>query len=174
MQEQTGSIKGNNNVQVVGGDHITTQKVIKKTEVIYDPNLYITDAQASEIQTRILKIAEELKGKYENPHAFAYSSFRKKFKITKYSLLPKEKFEEAIKWLDKQIAMNRPKLRKTDNDQYRKDTYRSLNARAKQLGIDIHEFANQELELKNPITSLKELSDTRLNKLYKKLFSIRR
>lgn len=174
MQEQTGSIKGNNNVQVVGGDYITTQKVVKKTEVIYDPDLYITDAQASEIQIKIRKIGESLSNTTKESFRASYAAFYKRFKITSYKLLPKEDFEEAIKWLDKQIAMNRPKLRKTDNDQYRKDTYRSLNARAKQLGIDIHEFANRELELKNPITSLKELSDTRLNKLYKKLFSIRR
>ncbi len=173
MKKQISTINGNNNVQVIGGNYIVTEKVIEKTEVKHDAELHISDAQAYEIQSRVKKIAESLSGSSQNSYAASYVAFNKKFKLTSYKLLPKDKFNEAIKWLDKQIAINRPKLQKVDKEQYRKDMYRSLNARANQLKIDIHKFANTELNLKKPISSLKELSDTRLRKLYEKLFSIR-
>ena len=169
-------IIGNNNIQV-GGDYVSTNKLIKKTEVIHNPEEHITDAQAKEIRDKVYKIAESRLG--ENrfktpPYGLIYSSLYNQFKITSYKLLPKTKYEEAIKWLDKQIAIYRPKLKRVDNEQYRKDMYKAINARANQLGINIHEFAVEALALKKSITSLKELSDTRLKKLYSKLFSKRK
>ena len=86
-------------------------------------------------------------------------------------LLPKDKFDDAIKWLDKQIAIFRPGLKKSDNEQWRKDMYKSIFAKARQFNIDIYEFATEVLELKKPIDSLKELNDTKLQKLYDKIFS---
>ena len=173
MKKQTGSIKGNNNIQVIGGDYITTQQVIRKTEVVHDADLHISVAQAFEIQSRIKKIAESLLNSSENPHRATYAAFNKKFKITSYKLLPKEKFDEAIKWLNKQIAIHRPKLKNVDEDEWRKDMYKAIHARARQLKLDVHVFATDALELKKPILSLKELSDRRLKTLYSKLFAIR-
>lgn len=164
------NIEGNNNLQVAG-DFIKTEKVVRKTEVIHDKNEHITDAQAKEIKDRIQKIAESRskESKYSFPQA--YKALYDKFHITSYKLLPNSKYETAIKWLDKQIAIFRPKLKKVDNDQFRKDMYKSIHAKARQLGLDIHDFAFTALDLKNPITSLTELSDTRLQKLYTKLFT---
>ncbi|MDR3287180.1 MAG: hypothetical protein LBT27_07040 [Prevotellaceae bacterium] len=172
MKKINQEIVGSNNIQVAG-NYITTNKVIKKTEVVHDVDIYITDAQAKEIRDRVHKIAESRsnESKYSYPQAF--KALYDRYKITKYTLLPKEKYNDAIKWLDKQIAIYRPKLKKVDNEQYRKDMYKSLNARAHQLDINIYDFANEKLKIKNPIKSLKELSDTRLKKLYEKLFSIK-
>lgn len=168
------NINGDNNIQVAG-DFIKTDKVIKKTHVIYDPREHISDSQAKEIRDRVQKIAEERVGekRYSSPpYGVVYAALYNRYKITKYTLLPKDKYEDAIKWLDKQIAIYRPLLKKTNNEQYRKDMYTSIYSRTKQLNIpNIHEYATIVLELKKPISSLKELSDTRLKKLYDKLYS---
>lgn len=166
-------INGNNNIQVAG-DYIKTEKIVRTTQVVHNPDEHITDAQAKEVRDKIMKLAEEMSGdkKYSpSPYKAAYKALYNKYKITKYTLLPKDKYEDAMKWLDKQIAIYRPKLKNVDREQYRKDMYKSIHARANQLHIDIHEFAETALELKKPISSLKELSDTRLKKLYSKLFS---
>ena len=171
LKEQ--QIIGDNNIQV-GGDYITTNKITKKTEVLYDEDVHITDAQAKDIKDRVFKIAESRLGenKFNNPpYGFVYNGLYKRFKITSYKLLPKEKYNDAIKWLDKQIAIYRPKLKNVDAEQYRNDMYKSIHARARQLGINIYDFASSAFELKKPITSLKELSDMRLKRLYTKLFS---
>ncbi|EOA54211.1 hypothetical protein HMPREF1214_04175 [Bacteroides sp. HPS0048] len=166
-------INGNNNIQVAG-DYIKTEKVVKTTQVIHNPDEHITDAQAKEIRDKVKKVAEEMAGerKYSSsPYGAVYTALYNRYKITKYTLLPKDKYEDAIKWLDKQIAIYRPKLKNVDPEQYRKDMYKSIHARANQLHINIHEYAANVLELKKPISSLKELSDTRLKKVYTKLFS---
>lgn len=169
-------IKGNNNTQVAG-DLIKTEKVIKKTEVVYNSDLHITDAQALEIKDKVTKIAQsragETKFKNKPPFGLVYGEFYKRFKITSYKLLQIEHFDDACKWLDKQIAINRKSLKNVDEEQFRKDLYKSINARANQKGINIYDFAETALSLKKPIISLKELSNTRLQKLYTKLYSLK-
>jgi len=176
MKEVRQKISGNNNIQV-GGDFIKTEKLVKTTQVIHNPDEHITDAQAKEISDKVKKLAEGMlgdsKGK-QQPYGKAYTSLYNRFNITSYKLLPKNKFEDAIKWLEKQIAIYRPKLKNVDAEQWRKDMYKSIHARSNQLSINIHDFAMTTLELKKPIASLKELSDTRLKKLYEKLFSKRK
>ena len=56
-----------------------------------------------------------------------------------------------------------------------KETNQS-NTRARQLGMDRDKmlmFAQDKLELKEPLESIKDLSSTRLEKLYKFIFAIR-
>lgn len=169
MKKVEQKIVGNNNVQV-SGDYITTQKVTRKVEVHHDPSLHITDEQAHHIQELVLDLAKD------NPklsYQAAYRLLYKKYSITSYKLLQKHNYEEATKWLHKQIAIYRPALRKTNNEKYRNDMYKAIHARSHQLNIDIHEYATTVLETKIPVKSLKDLSDTRLKKLYTKLFSIR-
>jgi hypothetical protein len=165
-------IVGNNNIRVYG-NYINTDRISQNTKVMHDPDKHITNAQAKEIRDRVQKIAESRsrESKYSFPRA--YIALHNRYNITSYELLSKDQYEDAIKWLDKQIAIYRPKLKKVDNEQYRKDMYKSIHARANQLNVNIHEFASSALELKNPISSLTELSDTRLKKLYRKLYSIK-
>ncbi len=173
MKKINQKIVGNGNIQI-SGDFIKTEKIIKKTEVIYDSEYYISDSQAKEIRDRIQKIALEMSGDKKikvSPYQAAYKSLYNKFNITKYSLLPKVLYEDAIKWLDKQIAINRPKMKNVDSDQFRKDYYKSIHTKARQDNIKIHDFAFEYLNLKHPIESLTELSDADLIKLYNRLFN---
>ena len=182
MKENKQEIKGSNNIQIGinHGDIIHTERVIRKTEVVHDSSLYISDAQAKEIRDRVKKLAEEMSGdkKYaSSPYAKAYNLLYNRYKITKYTLLPKELYEDAIKWLDKQIAIYRPKLKNVDNEQYRKDMYKSIHSKATELQLshdELYLFINDLLQPRNLISSITELSNTRLKKVYDKLFTMRR
>lgn len=176
MKDVKQEIIGSNNVLQVAGDYITTQKHVNTINVIHDPNVHITDSQAKEIKDRVQKIAQSRLGESrfaKPPYGLTYKSFTDKFSITSYKLLPKDQYEDAIKWLDKQIAIYRPKLKNVDKEQYLKDMYKAIHAKARQLGVDVYDFAYDALELKKPIASLKELSDARIKKLYSKLFNKR-
>lgn len=174
-------------VQQIGQNHgsiINTEKIVQKTEVAYNPELYITDSEALQIKNKVDEIIEinEKAGKFtdskskSNFYASTWQSLKKKFGVTKYTLLPKEKFNDCMTWLQSQIAYKHtPKLRRTDKEQWRNSRYKSIYARAKELNIskeELLEFAFEKLELKSKIESLKDLNDTNLNKLYRKLFSL--
>ena len=102
-----------------------------------------------------------------------YGKLYKKFGITKYSLLPKDKFEEAMTWLQKEIAASRKVLKESDPEEWRKAHYRAINARGRQMGMDKEAlliYASQILSLSNPLFSLKYLNDDLLKKLYNYMF----
>ncbi|MDO4224761.1 MAG: ORF6C domain-containing protein [Bergeyella zoohelcum] len=173
--------KGNNNVLVAvnNGEIIKTEKIIKKVEVIYNEESYITPAQALEIKNKVTEIgsALALKDKTTNRKAYGsvYRALYNKFQIPRYDLLPKDKFNEALEWLRKEYAIKAmPVLRKEDEETWRKEKYKAINTRYSQLGMTKEEFyifANEVLGLKKHFSSMKELSKTSLEKLYKKTFS---
>ncbi len=175
------TVEGNKNIQIGinNGDIITTQRIIKKTEVIHDKGLHISDSQAKQIKDKVTELAEITSVKKEDKRKFfasEYGALYNRFNITSYKLLPIDKFEEAMMFLQKRIAQNRPKLRTANNTKYRNDLYKSIYTRSRQIGMeksDLLVFAEHVLELKKPITSLKELSDTRLKRLYQKVFNKR-
>jgi len=177
--------KGNHNLQVGvnQGTIIKTDKVVRKNEVITNPDIHISQEQAKEIKDTVNSIVEiyEQAGKFKSNNekgkcfAQTWTSFNNRFSLTTYHLLPKDKFEEALSWLQKQIAFDhRPILRKANNSQWKKDIYGAIYAKAQnELRLDkqgLYQFAFDKLKLKDPITSLKDLSDTRLQKLYKIVF----
>ncbi len=178
--------KGNNNLQIGinQGTVIKTEKVTKKNEVVINPEVHISQEQAKQILDTVNEIVEinEKAGKFKTPadkgkfFAQTWTSFKNRFNVTSYHLLPKEKFDEALSWLKKEIAYkHRPKLRKADNPEWKNKIYGAIYAKAQnELGMDksaLYCYAFNKLGLKSPISSLKELSDVRLNKLYKLVFS---
>jgi hypothetical protein len=178
--------KGNNNLQIAvnQGTVIKTDKIIKKNEVVTNPDIHISQENAKQILDTVGEIVEinEKAGKFKTPSdkgkffAQTWTSFKNRFNVTSYHLLPKENFDEALSWLKKQIAYeHRPKLRQNNNQQWKKDVYGAIYAKAQnELGLDkegLYKFAFDKLKLKEPITSLKDLSDVRLNKLYKMVYS---
>ena len=103
-------------------------------EVIHDKSDCITNAQALEIRNKVIEIgsALALNKKITNQKAYGsvYSALYKKFQIHKYDLLPKDKFDEAIKWLQKEYAIYAmPVLRKEDDETWRKKKYTSINTK---------------------------------------------
>lgn len=175
-------------VQQIGqnfGKIITTERIKNVTEVSYDPKQHISDSQAKIIKDKIDEIVDihEQAGKFRNQtskskfYAETWQNLKNRFNITKYTLLPIEKYEECLDWLQSQIAYkHRPLLRKGNNSQWKNKMYGNIYARARshwnmEDKDQIFKFAEENLGLKKPITSLKDLSDVNLNKLYKILFA---
>ena len=179
MNEIKQNAKGNNNLQIItnNGKIIQTKQIKQVTEVLYDPNQHITDAQALEIRNKITELVDMLAATGKNKGLLfkqEYNIFYKEFKISSYKLLPKDKYEKALLWLSKRSAYSGKKvLRKGNPEEWRKKQYAGINARANSLNIDIYSFATEKLALKKPLTSLKDLSDTRLEKLYKYIITLK-
>jgi len=173
MSDTNQNIKGNNNIQIAKGNVIQTKKVKVVTEVVYDVNTHIIDAQAFEVKEKITEIVNMVATNGDSKQKLfpkEYSAFYKQFKITSYKLVPLNEYDNAIKWLNKRIAYyGKKNLRHGDNDQWRKKQYIAINSRARQLKMnrsDLISFSEERLALKNPLSSIKDLSDTRLQKLY--------
>ena len=183
MESSKQKIKGNNNIQIGinNGDIIHTQKIINRTNAIPNPEIHISEEQAFAIQQRVNDLVDlicKTKG-FERNKAYieVYGGLKHYFRVTGYKFLPKDKFEDAIQYLDRlKVLKYRPKLRTLDNEEYRKQYYKSIHAKANELNFsheELYQFINDYLKPKKVITSLKELSDTRLKKIYTKLFSMR-
>jgi ORF6C domain len=173
--------KGKNIQQIgqVNGNVIYPKRFQNVTQVQYESDLHITDQQAKQIQDKIAEIVDihDKAGKFETKESKSeffgktWNRLKKRFNVTSYKLLPKHKFDECMNWLQSEIGKNTKKLRRTNNSEWRNRRYTAINTRAKnQLRMDkeeIYEFAFQRLKLKQSISSLTELNDTNLDKLYK-------
>jgi hypothetical protein len=176
-------------IQQIGqnfGKIIHTERIQNVTEVSYDSNLHISDSQAKIIKDKIDEIVDihEQAGKFRSRtskskfYAETWQNLKNRFGITKYTLLPVEKYNECLEWLQSQIAYkHRPLLRKGNNSQWKNKMYGNIYARARShWNLDkehLYKFSEEKLCLKKPITSLKDLSDVNLNKLYKILFTLK-
>ena len=174
-------------VQQIGqnfGRIINTEKVQNVTEVLYDKESHISDQQAKQIKDKVDEIVSihDKAGKFKTSdnkgkfYAVTWSSIKNRYGVTKYTLLRKEDFEDCMKWLQTQIAsIHRPILRKHNNSEWKNSMYSSIYAKSRsEWNMDkqeLYQFAYEKLKLKEPINSLKDLSDVRLKKLYKELFS---
>jgi hypothetical protein len=185
-----GTLKGNyiekneGNITQHYGNVIHTNKFQNKTEVVYKPNLHITDKEAKQIKDKIDEIIKirDLAGKFTAKDSKSkyyrqiWAELYKRYKITKYTLLPKSNFVDCMSWLQSEIAYKHtPTLRNSNNPEWRKNKYAAIHARARnELGMkkeELYLFAFQRLKLKQPIISLTDLNDTNLGKLYKILFA---
>lgn len=175
MKEIEQSITGSNNLQVAinNGSIINTKKVKQVTEVLYAVGQHITDAQALQIRDKITEIVDMVASNGTSKAVVfpkEYKTFYKQFGITSYKLLPVEQYDNALVWLQKRIVyLEKKTLRQGDTDEWRKKQYTAINTRARQLGMDkgkMLEFTKEKLQLKQSLESIKDLSDTRLQKLY--------
>jgi hypothetical protein len=161
-------IKGNGNIQAAG-PVIITEKHTTKNVVEPGPE-HISEEQAAHIKELVDKLAETdvLSGRPDS-HGAWYSRLYKKFKVTSYLKLRKEQYEGAVSYLRVEAAKARPKLRRTDNKEWRKRFYSGIWGKAKALGLsrdDVHQLATERLSLKKPLRSLTELGEQNLEKFY--------
>lgn len=162
-------ILGNNNTQVAG-DYIVTPKYTTKVEVMYDPNLHISDAEARMIVEKINEVVDVLsKNNTDKKKLYPqiYNALKTKFHCNKYSLIPKGEFNNAIKFLSKYKGINFSKSKLTQLQ--RVDRYKAIHAKCHELNISdstMHQLINDYLSHKKTYNSLTELSDTSLNKVY--------
>lgn len=181
MKKAKQSIVGDGNVQVIHNGNIITTKTVKNiTEVIHDESKHITDEEAYLISKRINEIVEDLhceKDEKAKIFMICYAHLKKTFHCTKYNLIPKGKCQEAIKELNKLFMFKlMPMLRKNNPIRYSELMRKSIYQSAQKRGLEdkIYDIAYHKLGLTKEICSLKELSPTRLHKLYTYISSIRK
>ncbi len=162
------TIEGNNNTQVAG-DYVETKKVIQKN-IIQPDHRHVDEATAFEIKRLVDFLAEidVLAGRPDS-HSGWYSHLYRRYKVTSYKLIPAEFGEEAIQWLRQQVPQQRSKIRRKAPGIWQQQLFKSIWAKAGRLGMEkqeLYDLAFRRLALKEPITSLKELGEQKLKKLY--------
>ncbi len=160
-------IIGNNNIQV-GGDYVTTEKIVKKISIVPNYDIHISDQQAKAISDKIKEIGQ--KNPTKNFYSKLYGLLKKRYNVDSYHLIPKEQFEDAMESLSKYNAsVVRKTLKNLDNSTYRKEYYKAIHAKANQLNIghdELYAIINSRLNHKTQYNSLTELSDTALRSIY--------
>ncbi len=168
------NVSGKDNIvaNAAQGDININQRKIVRPKVIREPG-DISETTAFEIQELIKKLAQtdEKAGKSPSRGEW-HQRLKNRFKVASYRKLTVEQGENAIRWLKQEDGKKLPSLRRTNNEEWRKRLYPGIWAKAEELGLakpQLYEFAFKQLELKRPITSLKDLGEQKLKSLHDKL-----
>ena len=134
---QAVSGKGN---MVAGRDlNIRTERVVRKAVVQTDPG-------GKHISNTVARKIQDLVKDYIDIHTTAgkdtqraaqriWSSLKNEFNVTSYKEIPAQDSDRAIQWLQAQVAMARPKIRRRAPDKWKESLYKPIYARAGELGI---------------------------------------
>lgn len=161
-----------NQVNVAGGDVIVTSRVVRRNAITPDDRHL-----AREQRTRLLELIHELGarlgGADGEPNLGAvHAMLQRRFDVASYLLIPRERYAEALAFLQQQRAIHRGALRRRNPAAFRQDLFRAIYARASELGWSreqVYAFARERLELAQPIASLKQLGADQLQALANKL-----
>ena len=165
------NIQGDNN-QVAGRDIVNN---INRKEVIVRPFQpgpeHISSVQAKKLQDLIYKVADrEAAGdldKIGSKRAKWWTRLRNHYGVSTYREIPYYRVEDDINWLQQQIAINRPKIRRADTQSGLNDHYKGIWAKARELNMPKGEvYALVKERLEKQVVSLKQLGERDLKKLY--------
>lgn len=162
------SIVGNGNIQA-GRDIFYNKKETIRNEVKPGPE-HITAAQARKIQRLVEKavtIEETAGGERQALFAKWWGIVKNMYNVPTYREIPAHLGDQAIAWLTQLIAINRPKLRRTDNMSWRKEHYKAIWAKARQMGFskgDVYAIVLDRIGVN--VISLTKLGEQNLKKLY--------
>lgn len=167
---------GNRNVQI-GRDYIRTEKHTTRNVIQPGPE-HITDEQAAQIKAMIDDMADiDVAAGLPDSHGGWYSRLYRKFPCrNSYHLIYREDFAAVMAYLRREAAKARPKLRRTNNQEWRKRFTRAIWARASGLGLShdkVHQLATERLRLKKPLRSLNELGEQNLERFYRMMMNLR-
>lgn len=162
-------IEGNGNIQAGGDVNINTRKIERVPPPPRGPE-HITDTQAYKLKELVKKAVDiESKAGKEPSKAFPawWGKLQKRYKVPRYDLIPCELGDDAVSYMQQEIAKLRPKLRRRDNDAWRKEHYNGIWARTKQLGHDkAWVYGLVEEKIGKKVSSLTALGEQDLKKLY--------
>ena len=109
-------------------------------------------------------------------HGQWYSRLYRKFTCrNSYHLLRREDFPAVVAYLRMEAAKARPKLRRTNNPEWRRRHTIAIWACAGRLGMshdEVHQLATDRLRLKKPLRSLNELGEQDLERFYRMMISM--
>jgi len=138
---------------------------------------HITDRQATQIKDMVDKLAEidVLAGRPDS-HGEWYARLYRKFPCrNSYHLIHIEDFPQVMTYLRIEAAKSRPKLRRTNNDAWRKRYTAAIWAHTKGIGLShdaVHQLATERLNLAKPIRSLNDLGEQNLEKFYRMVMKL--
>lgn len=166
-------VNGRNNV-VAGRDvNIQTEKIVTRNVVHTDPGgKHISNSTALKLLDLLKEYLDFHIAAGKDPKKEAQKIWRKlqhEFKVTSYKEISFDRSEELIRWIQAQIAMARPKIRRKDPDLWKQSLFKPIYSRAGELGMSkpqVYAFAQERLALKKPITSLKDLTQQNLMRLH--------
>jgi len=158
----------NNRVQVAAHDIINTERHVRRSVITPDER-HIDGAQKRKLQPVIADLADRLAGEDGKPRFGAvHSMLQSKFRVGAFALIPKERFDDVMGFLNQQRAIHRSRLRHRSPAAYHQDFFGAIHARCRALGWDkprLHQFAAEKLGLKRPLVSLRELGAIQLKSL---------
>ncbi len=162
---------------VAGRDIITHnyEKPPKPKVVLERRDNWISDAQAAELKDRMKDFAEfrfkTMNGKLSMKQAFQYSwgDFNREHDIPRYDALPAERFEDALGWFRQAKGILTRKLRKLDRPAWRNARMGGIKQAMKAMGRtneDYYPEVAARLKMKKPFTSLTDVTDKDLQRIY--------
>jgi hypothetical protein len=162
---------------VAGRDFITHhyERPVKPKVVLERRDDWISSAQAAELKERMKDFAEfrfkTMNGKLTMAQAFQYSwgDFNRDHDIPRYDALPAIRFEEALSWFRTAKGILTRKLRKLDRPLWQKARMGSIKRAMKTMGRtneDYYPEVAARLEMKKPFTSLNDVTDKDLQRIY--------
>ncbi|WP_457571281.1 ORF6C domain-containing protein [Desulfovulcanus sp.] len=163
------NIHGDKNI-IASRDVNIVRKQVIKNEIKYDPEKHISSKDAKTISDliKILVKAEESAGMSRSKaYAKWYGKLKNLFSVNSYKEIPKKDADYAINWLKQQIAIERPKLKIRNKDEWKKQLYKAIYAKCRKIGwckADLYQYISNRLNKK--IISLKQLKNHELEWLY--------
>ncbi|HUU97382.1 MAG TPA: hypothetical protein VM487_16730, partial [Phycisphaerae bacterium] len=148
-------------------------RITRRTVVQLGPQ-HLSAEQARNIQTRVEEIVQlEAESGRERNYKKWWGKLKTHFRVPTYREIASAQYEDVIAWLQQQVALLRPKLRRTNNPKWRNSLYKGIWARAREVGMskeEVHAFAGSVLAMDAPPDSLSDLGERNLKKVHDALF----
>lgn len=158
----------NNHVQVAARDIIHTARHVQRCVITPDER-HLDAAQKRQLGALVAELADRLAGDDGQPRFGAvHQMLQRKFNVTAFALLPRERFDDALAFLKQQRAIHRSSLQRRNPAAYQQDFFRRIHARRAALGWDksqLYAFATEKLAPSKPVTSLRQLGSLQLKSL---------
>lgn len=161
-----------NKVQVAGRDLIVAAHHVSRNEITPDDR-HLAREQRTALRRVIHELAERMPAANGRPNlAAVHSMQQRRYGIASYLLIPRERYADALQFLQRQRVIRGAGLVRTNPAAFARDLFRSIYARAGELGwsrIAVYAYAQKELGLGRSVTSLKQLTPTQLRVLADRL-----
>jgi len=165
---------GDNSPIINAGRDVNFNPRITRRNVIQLGPEHLSADQARGVQERIDDLVElDPDSDRERKYKRWWGKVKTQFRVPTYREIPSARYDEVTAWLQRQAALLRPKLRRSNKAAWRNSLYTGIWARAREVGMskeDVHEFAGTVLGLEAAPESLKDLGEMNLKRVYDAFF----
>jgi transposase len=154
---------------IAGRDININRRQVKRT-VVQTTQDHIAPDHKQKIKEKIAEIVDmHAKTADEKSELFAFwwGRLQKRFRVNSYHELSRDQYPAVLTWLNQQISMSLPKIRRKDNDAWRTKIYRSIWSKARSMGVSkewMYDLVLQRIGKK--VDSLTKLGERDLSKLH--------